>query len=115
VLDLEAPVSGYLPEVEAAKIGVETTDPSGKKELTFEPRKRAMTVLDLVRMTSGIAFSLQGNSPVHSFNRGIGARRDQSLGEFIATIATRPLAYQPGEDFPAGVFQAWATSRSGRN
>jgi CubicO group peptidase (beta-lactamase class C family) len=83
--------------LEATQVGVETTYPSGKKELAFEPQKRAMTVLDLVRMTSGLVYSLQGNGPVHSSNRQIAARRDQSLAEFIATIARRPLAYQPGE------------------
>jgi CubicO group peptidase (beta-lactamase class C family) len=110
-LDLAAPVSRYLPEFENTQVGVETTDPMGKKELTFEPQKRTMTVLDLVRMTSGIAFSLQGNGPVHSFNRGIGARRDQSLGEFVATIATRPLAYQPGEVWE---YSDWGLDTLGR-
>jgi CubicO group peptidase (beta-lactamase class C family) len=110
-LDLEAPVSRYLPEFAATKVGVETTDPSGKTELAFEPQTRAMTVLDLLRMTSGIIFSLQGNGPVHSFNRGIGARRDQSLAQFIATIATRPLAYQPGEVWE---YSDWGLDTLGR-
>jgi CubicO group peptidase (beta-lactamase class C family) len=96
-LDLAAPVSRYLPEFEATQVGFETTDPSGKKELAFEPQKRAMAVLDLIRMTSGLVHPLQGNGPVHSFNRQIEARRDQSLAEFIATIARRPLAYLSGE------------------
>jgi CubicO group peptidase (beta-lactamase class C family) len=96
-LDLAAPVSRYLPEFEATQVGLETIDPLGKKELAFEPQKRVMTVLDLIRMTSGLAHPLQGNGPVHAFNRQIGASRDQRLAEFIATVATRPLAYQPGE------------------
>jgi CubicO group peptidase (beta-lactamase class C family) len=110
-LDLAAPVSRYLPEFENTQVGVETTDPSGRKELAFVPQKRPMTVLDLLRMTSGIVFSLQGTGPVHSFNRQIGARRDQSLAEFIATIATRPLAYQPGEVWE---YSDWSFDTLGR-
>jgi CubicO group peptidase (beta-lactamase class C family) len=110
-LDLQAPVSRYLPEFENTQVGVEMTDPSGKKELAFEPQKRPMTVLDLARMTSGIVFSLQGAGPVHSYNRGIYARRDQRLAEFIATVATRPLAYQPGEVWE---YSDWSFDTLGR-
>jgi CubicO group peptidase (beta-lactamase class C family) len=110
-LNLAAPVSRYLPEFEATQVGVETTDPSSKRELTFEPQKRAMTVLDLVRMTSGLVYAVQGNGPVHSFNRQIVARRNQSLAEFIATIATRPLAYQPGEVWE---YSDWSFDTLGR-
>jgi CubicO group peptidase (beta-lactamase class C family) len=110
-LDLEAPVSRYLPEFEKTPVGVETTDPSGKKDLTFEPQNHPMTVLDLARMTSGIVFSLQGAGPVHDYNRGIYARRDQSLADFIATVATRPLAYQPGEVWE---YSDWSFDTLGR-
>jgi len=110
-LDLAAPVSRYLPEFEATQVGFETTDPSGKKELAFVPQKRAMTVLDLIRMTSGLGHPLQGNGPVHRFNRQIGARRDQRLAEFIATLATRPLAYQPGEVWE---YSDWGLETLGR-
>jgi CubicO group peptidase (beta-lactamase class C family) len=110
-LDLAAPVSRHLPEFENTQVGVETTDPSGKMELAFDPQKRAMTVLDLVRMTSGLVHPLQGNGPVHSFNCQIRARSDQSLGEFIATIATRPLAYQPGEVWE---YSDWGLDTLGR-
>jgi CubicO group peptidase (beta-lactamase class C family) len=110
-LDLQAPVSRYLPEFENTRVGVETTDPSGKKDLTFEPQDHPMTVLDLARMTSGIVFSLQGAGPVHSYNSGIYARRDQSLAEFIATVATRPLAYQPGDVWE---YSDWSFDTLGR-
>lgn len=110
-LDLAAPVSRYLPEFENTQVGVEKTDPSGKTELAFEPQQRAMTVLDLVRMTSGLVQTAKGHGPVHSFNRQIGARRDQNLAEFIATIATRPLAYQPGEVWE---YSDWSIDTLGR-
>jgi CubicO group peptidase (beta-lactamase class C family) len=110
-LDLAAPVSRYLPEFEVTQVGVETIDPLGRKELAFESQKRAMTVLDLLRMTSGIVHPLQGNGPVHRLNRQIGARRDQSLAEFIGTIATRPVAYQSGEVWE---YSDWSFDTLGR-
>jgi hypothetical protein len=48
---------------------------------------------------------------VHSYNRGIYARRDQSLAEFIATVATRPLAYQPGDVWE---YSDWSFDTLGR-
>jgi len=110
-LDLAASVSRYLPEFENTQVGVETTDPSGKTELAFVPQNRAMTVLDLVRMTAGIVQPVKGRGPVHSFNRQIWARRDQSLAGFIATLATRPLAYQPGEVWE---YSDWSIDTLGR-
>lgn len=110
-LDLGAPVSRYLPEFQNTEVGVETTDPSGKKDVAFEQQKRPMTVLDLVRMTAGFADPLKDGSSVQSFNRGIGGRRDQSLAEFIATVATRPLANQPGEVWE---YSDWSLDTLGR-
>jgi CubicO group peptidase (beta-lactamase class C family) len=53
-LDLDAPVSQYLPEFADLKVGVETTDPAtGKPTLTLEPQKRPMIVQDLLRHTAG--------------------------------------------------------------
>ena len=110
-LDLGAPVSRYLPEFANTRVGVETTDPSGKTALAFVPQNRAMTVLDLVRMTAGLVQPAKGHGPVHSFNRQIWARRDESLAEFIATLATRPLAYQPGEVWE---YSDWSIDTLGR-
>ena len=110
-LDFAAPVSHYLPEFANTRVGVETTDPSGKTALAFVPQKRAMMVLDLVRMTAGLVQPAKGHGPVPSFNRQIWARRDQSLAEFIATVATRPLANQPGEVWE---YSDWSLDTLGR-
>jgi len=54
-LDLTAPVFRYLPELEAMQVGVERLDPAtGTSSLVLEPQKRPMTVLDLLRHTSGL-------------------------------------------------------------
>jgi CubicO group peptidase (beta-lactamase class C family) len=96
-LDLAAPVSQYLPELKDVQVGVEKIAADGKTALVFEPQKRAMTVLDLLRHTSGLVHPLQGEGPVHKFNSQSLARPDMTQAEFVANIARLPLAYQPGE------------------
>jgi CubicO group peptidase (beta-lactamase class C family) len=97
-LDLAAPVHRYLPELKDMMVGVETKDPvTGKTELVLEPQRRAMTVLDLLRHTSGLVHPKQGNTAVHRLNSRMGTRRDRTLAEFVTSIAKLPLAYQPGE------------------
>jgi CubicO group peptidase (beta-lactamase class C family) len=97
-LDLAAPVHQYLPELKDMMVGVETKDPAtGKTELVLEPQRRAMTVLDLLRHTSGLVHPKQGNTAVHRLNSRMGTRRDRTLAEFVTSIAKLPLAYQPGE------------------
>src|SRR5215831_19228391 len=54
-LDLAAPVHQYLPELKDMMVGVETSDPaSGETKLVLETQKHPMTVLDLLRHTSGL-------------------------------------------------------------
>jgi len=97
-LALDAPVGQYLPELNDMMVGVETKDPvTGKTELVLEPQRWAMTVLDLLRHTSGLVHPKQGNTLVHRLNSRMGTRRDRTLAEFVTSIAKLPLAYQPGE------------------
>src|SRR2546429_5192781 len=82
-LDLAAPVHQYLPELRDMMVGVETTDPaSGQSRLTLEPQKRAMTVEDLLRHTSGLTYFDQGSTAVHKLYRDLyvsGLARDSML------------------------------------
>jgi CubicO group peptidase (beta-lactamase class C family) len=66
-LDLDAPVSSYLPELKDMQVGVERRDPAtGKKEIN---RLYYKAVFD----------------------------RDKTLADFVASLAALPLAHQPGE------------------
>ncbi len=85
-LDLAAPVAQYLPEFAGVKVGVERAAP-----------KRAMTVHDLLRHTSGLTYGLFGNSEVDALYRNSGMFLAKSLAEMVAAIAKLPLAHQPGE------------------
>jgi len=124
-LELDAPVSGYLPEFQDMRVAFQTTDPvTGTREYGFGlPTRpiRPMTVRDLLRHTSGIvdpeldfAFperglaegaSERGIRIIHWLYKRTDAihyRRDTSLADFVASLAHLPLAHEPGEAWEYG-------------
>jgi CubicO group peptidase (beta-lactamase class C family) len=98
-LDLDAPVSKYLPEFADLKVGVETLDPlNGKAILALEPQKRPMIVQDLLRHTAGLVYGQFGNGLVHqAYREAKIGNRDDTLSEFVTKLSKLPLAHQPGE------------------
>jgi CubicO group peptidase (beta-lactamase class C family)/ATP-dependent Clp protease adapter protein ClpS len=95
-LDLDAPVSLYLPELANMQVATEET---GTTELVLAPPKRPMTVRDLLRHTSGLIYPPQYiDSRIHRlYGEKIVFTRDTSLAEFVASLGKLPLAHQPGE------------------
>jgi CubicO group peptidase (beta-lactamase class C family) len=85
-LDIGAPVAQYLPEFREARVGVENAAP-----------KRPMTVLDLLRHTSGLTYGIFGNTPVDDLYKKSNIFASKSLSEMVASIARLPLLHQPGE------------------
>jgi CubicO group peptidase (beta-lactamase class C family) len=98
-LDLLDPVAKYLPEFKEAKVGIEQTDPTtGKPGLRLDMPRRAMTVQDLMRHTSGLVYGQFGDGLVHQAYREAKVMdRGQSLAEMVTKLAKLPLAHQPGE------------------
>jgi CubicO group peptidase (beta-lactamase class C family) len=117
-LNLDAPVSRYLPELHDMRVAFQKTDPAtGNTEyglgLPKRP-KRPMTVRDLLRHTSGLiypemefAYPERGLAEATA-NFGIRAihmlygwrgvwRRDKTLADFVSSLAGLPLAHEPGE------------------
>ena len=107
-LDLAAPVHQYLPELKEMMVGVETIDPTnGQSKLVLETQKHPMTVLDLLRHTSGLVYFDRGSTAVHKLYResGLyvsGLARDSTLKDFVSRLARLPLAHQPGEVWEYG-------------
>jgi CubicO group peptidase (beta-lactamase class C family) len=109
-LDLDAPVAQYLPELRdmpVVKKDPATGDPilADLAQKAFEPAKRAMTIRDLLRNTSGLVYGKGDyadpgfeNAAVHLLY-GIKApfRRDKPIADFVASLGTLPLLHQPGE------------------
>jgi CubicO group peptidase (beta-lactamase class C family) len=98
-LDLDAPVAQYLPELGAMQVGVESTDPAtGTVSIVLEPPKRPMSVRDLLRHTSGLVYPPQFvDAPINRLYRQAVFQPDKTLADFVASLASLPLAHQPGE------------------
>jgi len=100
------PISKFIPELANVKVGVES---DGKLDLVAA--KRAITVHDLLRHTSGLTYAFTGNSAVQRrygeaklftgdpANAKQFLTRDLSTGEFIAELAKLPLIAQPGDSW----------------
>jgi CubicO group peptidase (beta-lactamase class C family) len=105
-LDIDAPVAQYLPELKDMMQVVKTDPATGDAILLeFEPAKRAMTIRDLLRNTSGLVYAQPyfadpgfGNTAIHLLY-GVKApfRRDKPLADFVANLGSLPLLHQPGE------------------
>ena len=109
-LDLDAPVAQYLPELKDMPV-VKKDPATGNPILpdlarkVFEPAKRAMTIRDLLRNTSGLVYAMGDYADpgfeiaaVHLLY-GVRApfRRDKPIADFVASLGGLPLLHQPGE------------------
>ena len=103
-LDLDAPVSRYLPELKNMQVGVEKVDPAtATVAIALEPQKREMSIRDLLRHTSGLVYPPQFvDSPIHRLYEKAIFRRDRTLSDFTRSLADLPLAHQPGEVWEYG-------------
>jgi CubicO group peptidase (beta-lactamase class C family) len=97
---LNDPIAKYIPEFSEQKVGVEN---NGRLELV--PPRRPITIQDLLRHTSGIAYEHTGNGLVQQLYQQSRVRsRKISNAEHAALVASMPLMSQPGA--------AWNYSRS---
>jgi CubicO group peptidase (beta-lactamase class C family) len=97
-IELDAPVARYLPQLKDMQVGVEQTDATGGKQIALQPPKRAMSVRDLLRHTSGLVYPPQFNDfAVNRLYNTANFSRDGTLADFVASLAPLPLAHQPGE------------------
>lgn len=103
-LRLEDPLSRYLPEFKGVVVGVEKIDDAGKPVLVTEPAAREITILDLLRHTSGITYGIFGKSLVKDrYNAAKLFDPSQTTAEFITKISHLPLQYQPGTRWDYGM------------
>jgi CubicO group peptidase (beta-lactamase class C family) len=103
-VQIQDPVSIYLPELTNLKVGVETQVSGGGSKLTYESSRREPTVQDLLRHTSGFTYGHFGSSLVKQAYLDIRLQdENQKQGEFISKLAQLPLAAQPGTTWNYGV------------
>ena len=103
------PIAKFMPELADPKVGVES---DGQLELVAA--KKAITIQDLLRHTSGLTYAFTGNSAVQRrygeanlftgdpANSKQFLSRDLTAAEFIAELAKLPLIAQPGESWDYG-------------
>jgi len=96
-LSPEDPVSKYIPSFADVTVGVDALAPNGSHVLKLVPAARPITIMDLLRHTSGITYDYIGGELIerayvdaHLLNGHFNNR------EFAERIAKLPLARQPG-------------------
>ncbi|KQP22571.1 serine hydrolase [Pseudorhodoferax sp. Leaf267] len=103
-LRLEDPVSRHLPDFKDLMVGVPTTDATGQASLRLEPARREMTVLDLMRHTSGLTYGFIGKSLIKErYNAAKVTDPGQSNADMAAKLARLPLQNQPGTTWDYGM------------
>jgi CubicO group peptidase (beta-lactamase class C family) len=96
-LRLDDPLEKYIPSFGTAKVGVELKAGDGEKKLQLEALQRPVTILDLMRHTSGITYGFYGDSLVRkAYANALIYGGDFDNAEFAERIAKLPLAEQPG-------------------
>lgn len=107
---LADPVSRYLPEFAEMKVAVEKTDPiTGRRTAYTVPAERPITILDLLRHTSGLTYGglaphdEKGELVYRKLGLDGAAREGQTLAELVKKLASAPLVYQPGTNFHYGM------------
>ena len=98
-ISLDDPISKYIPGLKELKVGVESPD----GEFKMVPSKRDITVLDLMKHTSGMTYGIFFTSKVKSLYKQAGIHsRNQTAEEMVAKLGKLPLAYEPGTRWEYG-------------
>jgi CubicO group peptidase (beta-lactamase class C family) len=97
-ITLGEPVGKYIPSLAKPQVGVPRTASSGgPPTLELVPAKRAISLQDLMRHTSGITYGFFGDTPVKKLYAEANLfDGDFDNAEFVERIAKLPLAYEPG-------------------
>lgn len=102
-LALDRPVAHYLPEFAGVQVGVEEGEGAARR-LVLRAPARPMTVLDLMRHTSGLTYGMFGDSLVQRLYREARVMEpSQTNAEMAARLAALPLQCDPGSTFEYGM------------
>src|ERR1043166_7770213 len=96
-LSLADPASKFIPAFADAKVGVSSATPDGQNVLKLVPADRPVTIMDLLRHTSGITYDYIGGKLIMKAYMDSGlfdGKYDNTV--FAERIAKLPLARQPG-------------------
>ena len=113
MLDLADPVSKYLPEFSNMQVSIKATNSSGQNYYKTVPATSPITILDLLRHTSGIGYPDESDDPAISnvlIKSGLyiptGPEQDWrqvTPKEMISAISAAPLNSEPGTVWQYGL------------
>lgn len=94
-LRLDQPLSDLIPEFAATRVATGMLNADGEPET--EPAARPITILDLMRHTSGLTYGFFGQGIVRdTYRRAAAGSAGLSNAETAARLAELPLEHQPG-------------------
>ncbi len=107
-LNLNDPISMYLPEFKDMKAEVQKKDAAGSTSYEIVPATRPIIIQDLMRHTSGFtygAFGARSDNIAKAYDEAdvMGTKGDITADEMIKRLAQIPLAFQPGTTFEYGM------------
>ena len=105
-LGLADPVERFLPQLGNRRVAVlNERVRAGQGPIETEPARRPITMLDLMRHTSGITYGGRGTTAVHALypasSNAAGAALDTAA--LLEQLAGAPLLYQPGTVWDYGL------------
>ncbi|MCU0868425.1 MAG: beta-lactamase family protein [Burkholderiales bacterium] len=107
-LGLHEPVAKYLPEFKDMRVAVEGWDAATLAQtFTTVPAKRAITVADLLRHTSGLTYGVfapftQVKKLYGEAGLQIVRQYDGTLADYVQRLAKIPLVFEPGTRWEYG-------------
>ncbi|MBW0003743.1 MAG: beta-lactamase family protein [Hyphomicrobiales bacterium] len=99
LMSLDDPVSKYLPQFTNMNVGGAVANPAGgdTNVMQLVPANRPITVLDLMRHSSGITYGFFGDTLVKKAYQNVDLLSGKfTNAELMDRLAKLPLAYQPG-------------------
>ena len=105
-LGLADPVERFLPQLGNRRVAVLNDNVrAGRGPIETVPAHRSITMLDLMRHTSGLTYGGRGTTAVHALypvsSNGAAATLDSAA--FLDGLAAAPLLYQPGTVWDYGL------------
>ena len=103
-LSIAEEAANYLPSFKDLKVGVVRRSADGRTEVVLESPRKAMTIQDLLRHTSGLTYGAAGQNPLKQayVDAKVGSP-DDTNEQLVAKLSKLALTYQPGSTWEYSV------------